>query len=586
MRKYNNIYCADFETTTDVEDCRVWAYALHKIINSEKIVHIGNSIEDFFAELKKKNSSIIIYFHNLKFDGNFIISYLLKNGYIYTDKREKEEKTFSCLIDGRNTFFNIKVNLRNTRGNIITIEFRDSYKKLPMSIKEMPEAFGLSINKLELDDGYKGKRKKGHKLTENEKRYITNDVIILSKSILILYENGMKALTLPSDAMKTFKKMIGRNTFKNLFPPLEIEVDNSIRKSYRGGWCYNLKEQQIGAGLAFDANSLYSAVMYSELDGREHLYPYGEPEYYVGEYKQDKYKPLYIQHIKASFKLKEGKLPTLQYNKSFTFGKTKFIEETEEILDLYLTCIDLDMFLEHYHMYYIEYIDGYKFQGIKGLFDEYVSKFMKVKIENNNNNPSMRTIAKLYLVALYGKFGTSRKVINKKPILENNVVKYVPKVTINEYGIEDEYSLIEGYRVDVASFCTAYAREVTIKTAQQLHEQGRFCYSDTDSLHISGTEIPTNIKISETELGHWKLENTFEKAIFLRSKTYAEYINGKWEITCAGMTEEVKEYISEHIELFKYGFNSADYGLVGKLTPKLVEGGVVLKEQSFSLKNN
>ena len=38
------IYTADFETTTDLEDCRVWAWALCNENNTDEFV-FGNSVQ-------------------------------------------------------------------------------------------------------------------------------------------------------------------------------------------------------------------------------------------------------------------------------------------------------------------------------------------------------------------------------------------------------------------------------------------------------------------------------------------------------------------------------------------------------------
>ena len=41
----------DFETTTDINDCRVWASCLVNI-EDNKVVHLSNNIEDTFNFLK------------------------------------------------------------------------------------------------------------------------------------------------------------------------------------------------------------------------------------------------------------------------------------------------------------------------------------------------------------------------------------------------------------------------------------------------------------------------------------------------------------------------------------------------------
>ena len=75
------IYSADFETTTDPNDCRVWAWAVC-VIEDERNIWFGDDIQ-CFVEFMMKNQGEY-YFHNAGFDSEFIFSYLLKdNGYTW-----------------------------------------------------------------------------------------------------------------------------------------------------------------------------------------------------------------------------------------------------------------------------------------------------------------------------------------------------------------------------------------------------------------------------------------------------------------------------------------------------------------------
>jgi hypothetical protein len=76
-----NISCfaADTETTVydGQENTEVWAAACVELYTED--VHVFNSLKeqlDYFISL---NKSIRIYYHNLKFDGSFILDYLLKS---------------------------------------------------------------------------------------------------------------------------------------------------------------------------------------------------------------------------------------------------------------------------------------------------------------------------------------------------------------------------------------------------------------------------------------------------------------------------------------------------------------------------
>ena len=65
--------------------------------------------------------------------------------------------------------------------------------------------------------------------------------------------------------------------------------------------------------------------------------------------------------------------------------------------------------------------------------------------------------------------------------------------------------------------------------------------------------------------------------LILRQKTYAEFINNKWDIKCAGMPQEVKDSITD-ISKFYVG---AEF--TGKKLQKVVKGGVVLVDTDFKI---
>ena len=61
------MYVADFETTTNADDCRVWAWGLCEIGNISNFIY-GNNISSFFEKMKElSKQQETIYFHNLKF---------------------------------------------------------------------------------------------------------------------------------------------------------------------------------------------------------------------------------------------------------------------------------------------------------------------------------------------------------------------------------------------------------------------------------------------------------------------------------------------------------------------------------------
>ena len=554
-------YTADFETTTDKEDCRVWAWGIMNIDDvSEK--YAGNLIETFMLKIQDLGTCDI-YFHNLRFDSQFIIYWLMTNGFEYAQNSlGLNPMEFTLLMNGNNAMYSMKIcfkafTAKNGKYIRQIVTIKDSLKKLPFSVSKIAKDFKLPISKLEID--YHEKRERGHELTEQEQDYLNNDIEIMARALSIQFNQGLKKLTIGSDALSSYKRTNPK--FDELFPSLEKNIDTFCRQAYHGGWCYvNPKYQckDVKEGMVFDVNSLYPWALYAN------EYPVGQPIYYSGKYEQDNEYPLFIQRITCSFKLRKGKFPIIQLKKCASFMATEYVVESDDAYELTLCSVDLKLFLENYEVENLEYLDGMKFKKEANLFTSYIDQWMYVK---ENNTGAIRALAKLMLNNLYGKFATNPHVIEKRPKMVNEVI---------EYEVGDEYDN-EGIYVPVGLFCTAYAREKTVRTAQKIYD--RFIYADTDSLHITGTEIPKAIEndVHPTHLGAWKLESTFKRARFLKAKTYIED-NEELEVKCAGMPPNIKEYVTW--ENFKVGFTQN-----GKLVPVNVKGGVVLEERPFTIKN-
>ena len=566
-------FTADFETAVWKEDeTWVWAWAVCEI-GSEKI-EIGNNIEDFLEFCKKEKNSIF-YFHNLKFDGEFIIYFLLTNGFTHVSKNEEiKDNTFTTLISDMGQFYQITVYFKKKNKKVHKVTFIDSLKIIPFSVEQIAKSFNLEISKLKID--YKKERPKGHELTEEEKEYIKNDVLIVAKALNYFFKEDLDKMTMASNSITDFKNILSKSKFNHFFPKLDFEVDKDLRKSYKGGFTYLnpiYKEKDVGSGVVLDVNSLYPSVMY------EKLLPFGEPIFYKGKYKEDKVYPLYIQMLTCSFKLKKNKIPTIQIKNNVSFIGNEYLENSNnEIVCLVLTNVDLNLFFEHYEVYDLEYICGWKFKGIEGLFTKYIDKWVKVKNESTlSGNKGLRTIAKLMLNSLYGKLAMSLEVQSKIPFLgEDEIIHY----TLSE---KEEK---EGLYLPTASFITAYAREKTIRTSQAIKEysiekygKDLYCYSDTDSIHtlLPIEELTKFCEIDPIKLGAWKHEATFTRAKFVRQKCYLEEIENQVEITCAGMPKNL--YSQVEWDKFKTGFTAH-----GKLTFKHVKGGVILVETDFTIK--
>ncbi len=539
----------------------------------------GEDIDSFINYCSLINESSSFYFHNLKFDGEFIIHYLLTHGFVHVNEKKLGVNQFSTIISDLNVFYCIKVKFKEE----VIISFFDSLKLLNFSVEEVAKAFNLSIKKLEID--YKAKREKGHKITDEEKEYLKHDVMIMSLALEKMFEMKITRMTIASNAMNFFKDTISKKRFEEWFkPPL---YDKDLRQAYKGGFTY-LNEiyrgKEVKEGIVLDVNSLYPSVMYYS------PMPYGEGIYFDGKYVPDKLYNLYIQNITCQFRIKKDMIPTIQIKNNLSFVPTEYLSSSNgESINLTLTNVDLKLFLEHYDIYDVSYNWGWKYKSSTKIFKSYIDYWneLKVKATKEGNKP-LRTIAKLMLNSLYGKFAASPEGRSKIPYLDNNIVKY----KLSE--LEERTA----YYLPISIFITSWARDKTIRSAQAVYH--RFIYADTDSLHLEGTDIPENLLISDTELGKWKIESTFKRGKYLRQKCYIEdavtpvdeiekfkkenpeclHLVSKdsiINIVCAGMPKGCYKNVT---------WENFDYGSVfdGKLGVKHTDGGIVLIDTTFTIK--
>ena len=642
MRNRNyRTFCADFETTvySGQDHTEVWAAALVELGTED--VMIFHSIDEFFQhlfELLKKNH-IRVLFHNLKFDGVFCMSWLLRsdlkqairyedNNNPYTAYFVKDKQmldgTYKYMISDMAQWYMIMI-----RAHQHFLLIQDSFKLLPFSVKNIGNSFATKHKKLDME--YEGYRYAGCEITPEEQEYIKNDVLVMAEALQIMYDEGHDRLTIGSCCLDEYKKLIGKYDFKEMFPDLsQFYIDKDIygaetadayiRKAYRGGWCYVAKGKEgkvFHDGITLDVNSLYPSVMEnSGLDGKTRVYPIYDPVFWSGDYIPDqalKEHRYYYIRFRCRFDLRPGYLPTVQIKHSLLYANNEYLETSEIRVDgkyhqrvivggeefsdrvtLTMTCTDFELFKEHYFIYDMEILDGCWFFAKAGIFDCYIQKYKKMKQESVN---AQRAWAKLALNNLYGKMATGDNSSFKICYLKDDG-------TIGYYTIDEHKKKV--VYIAAGAAVTAYAREFTIRAAQSNFygaDQPGFCYSDTDSLHM---DIPLDqvkgCMIDDKEFLHWKCESHWKRGLFLRQKTYIETDDEKeCSVTACGMGKRCKELIAGKIlengitprneaeASFLENFHGMEDFQIGLTVPsnlkqKRMKGGVVLMEDYFRIR--
>lgn len=668
------ILVGDFETTVyeAQTSTAVWASATVELGTED--VKIFHSIEETYDYLTSLSRNVIIYYHNLKFDGDFWLNYLLyvkQFAQAYTgisvspfsvkwqDKKEMSNNSVRYSISKMGQWYTIIFKV-----NDHFIEIRDSLKLLPYSVERIGKYFGTKHKKLEME--YEGMRYPGCEITAKEMEYIANDVLVVKEALEIMFKEGHDKLTIGSCCLAEYKSICKHSTknqleYGEMFPDLykysikpEIHTYQNagqwLRKSYKGGWCYLVPgkaNKLYENGITADVNSLYPSVMHSMSGNR---YPVGKPCFWAGNFIPSQAKRdnmYYFVRIKTRFYIKDGYLPCIQIKGNPFYPATKWLDTSDiwdaekgvyvshwtdkdghirnTAVELTLTMTDFELIKEHYNLVDFQVIDGCYFYSQVGIFDEYIDKYAEIK---KTSKGAKREQAKLFLNNLYGKMASSPDSSFKIASFEDAVMHFTQ---VHEEEKKPGY-------IAVGSAVTSYARNFTIRAAQKNYygaDKPGFIYADTDSIHcdLPPSEIK-GITVHPADFCCWKLEARWDKAIFVRQKTYIEHVvesdlfeqEDGWHgevlekpyhnIKAAGMpkkcknllelsfdgTQDIngytengkqKEWTKDELQfLFKDNrpikrtYQDFKPGLVvpGKLYPKHLPGGIVLTPGLFTMK--
>lgn len=619
METMKKFYVSNFDTYSKDNKANIGLVGLGEIgVDGFKYFRTLSNMIDL---LVKNSGQPIVYFNNLKYYGRYIVEYLLSVGYTqaynttgerifnksWKTKKEMENNSFRYLVATDGTWYNIIIKSGNKE-----IEIRNLDNILPMTLSEICEGFEI----------------KQYPKTNDILKNMEHKIEVLKNIVQILIEENLTELTIGKCCMKIFKDtMLFGSDLKTLMPDLTLinidremygseTADEYIRNSYHGGWCYvaeDRKNKIIHNGVTLDVNSLYASMMHSKSGNK---YPLGLPKFWTGDIPQEaladnKY---YFVRISTRFRLKENHLPFIQIKDSMLYDPSEMLK-TSDIYDrktgryvscymrndeliqckviLTLTMTDYELLKKHYDLYDTEVLDGCYFFSQAGIFDNYIDKFMKIKKESTG---AKRQIAKLLLNNLTGKLASSRNSSYKIAVENNGSLIYIP---IKEEGKKAGY-------IPCGSAITSYSRNFTITAAQTNYDT--FCYSDTDSLHCD-TEVEEiiGVEIDKSELCKWKVENTWDKAIFIRQKAYIEhsYTDNGYEntIKCAGLPENCKALLSMSLDgifpndLSEYNENEINFllqkrdytdfkiGLTipSKKMPKKINGGIVYEDTDFTI---
>lgn len=604
--KFSNHYFADFETTSMDNylvdgEVRVWAWRILDIFGN---ACQGTDLLEFLYYCRKisKGNSIYIWFHNLKFDFSYIESFLLsstmaqfKHELPMKYKYQTWGREYTTTRDDMGNLYGAR--WFTSKGSVVS--FYDSAKIFPTTAEELGKLVG--VRKLTEKIDYEAYRPLHYEPTDDEWEYLKNDVDILRDVMIRHFEDHpnvkmtrssyafseLKAEYNKQNTPKNWAKIKKDNKYKrgvtyfdHCFPSTNPDLYRKLQKAYAGGIVYvkpELRNKIIVHGQTYDVNSEYPAAML------DNMYPIGKESEFAGYYGQlpDELKkeyPLYVQSFRCDFKLKPNGFPCLPKKYS---DKKRTVYSSDQLIGtktLQLCCVDFEHFLKNYDVdpASMVFLGGFMWHAIHAPFRSFIEKCAQKKISAQQaGNFVVRFFCKLDMNGCYGKFAQNPYRNSKEPYLDKNgVLRYK--------DVEEEHEARNYF--PMAIFITAYARDIFLRGVYAVGVD-RVVYGDTDSMHITGWDVPKNLPIDKYKLGFWKCEKKFIEGKFLRDKMYAETFidedgNLITDVKGAGLSDDVKAEIGEAgIQEYMIG---KTYN--GNLQARQVKGGTLLIKQSKYVK--
>lgn len=187
---------ADFETcfkTIEKKNVRVWAWGFLNYTTGE--YQDGNNIDSFLDRILTDKYVYDIGFHNLKFDGSFIVPQLFRRGYKFMPNAEFMEKwsagedltgyfTHNITVMGQWFSLTIVKDKSVNKSTPAFVHIWDTFKLFPRKLSEIGLQYSTGPQKIQEDRAfYEAIRPEGHELTEREREYLKADCQVLAHAL-------------------------------------------------------------------------------------------------------------------------------------------------------------------------------------------------------------------------------------------------------------------------------------------------------------------------------------------------------------------------------------------------------------------
>jgi len=454
--------------TWDIEASDWWNLQMIGFFDGEHYYHFRTvpAFLEYILQYRYRGMRIFAHFGG-RYDLNFVFDYL----------RTREDIDVSFYCSGAMV---VQMTLRY-RG--VTVKLCDSYRLFQASLAKLGIAFDVKHKKTEIDFTHIEYNRQTIEYNEQDCRCLYE---VIER---FFEETGVFSETFASHALRVWRKDFLKQTIWK--PP--DKVIEFARSAYHGGRVEVYKREASNLN-AYDVNSMYPYVMLSPM-----------PVEWAGERKILLDLPHY-GFVDAEVKIPESYVPCLpvRFEKLFfPTGTIRRVWTNEELI-----------YAEAHGVRIQRIFKGYYFKTVE-IFREYIEKLYALK--RHSGEPT-RTIAKLLMNALYGKFGQNPR---KKMYCLERMAPNGATPVINPDGLPTGFAYYErtthnAYLLPhLAAAVTSKARLHLLKS---LNDSVYYC--DTDSVFTRG-EIETG-----TEIGEWS-EVGKGDAHFYQPKLYK--FAGKWK---------------------------------------------------------
>lgn len=472
---------------------------------------IYQTFEDIYKQARElKAKHVILYAHNASYD-------LMRTKDNLPNSQLKIQLVTGQMVAGVMFYRDLK------------IECRDSMRLLPQSLAKLAQSLTPELPKLDMN------HLTGYEIGNSEhQEYAKRDVVTLRailKKFASLIEQPIDKLKFSAagQAFALFRSMYGTQDYR----AVSRETNEFFLKHvYVGGRIYirnNHNPLELNDTISLDETSAYPTMMQRDifpLPGKEPKKSSWLPDN-VGRY-----------FVKVKVSNYESELPIIPYRVFDANGETKTTFYPLGSFTSYLSDHEHEFLKKQLGKRYRLVVKEIQFiYWDKGICSKwlkpYIDKYYQLKAEGDRLNniekgsgEALRTVAKLFLNSLYGKF--AQKYVDDG----GESISFNGGEDIEVFG----QSTNDHRNAHISAFITASAR-VALYEAVTHYGASNVIYCDTDSIKVL-KNVYESCKKLPTEgdfLGSWKPEGEYRKLQVIAPKVYLADHDGKLEIKAKGL---------------------------------------------------